>query len=64
MGLVNAVVSTECPSGPAAVFDMNKHVSLFPVFPDSAVESYIGAFERTAAALHSARRCVDSTITM
>ncbi|XP_033972270.1 uncharacterized protein LOC117471407 isoform X1 [Trematomus bernacchii] len=38
-------------SGPAASFDVSRHISLVPVFRESEVEIYFGAFERIAAAL-------------
>ncbi|XP_034093962.1 uncharacterized protein LOC117560934 [Gymnodraco acuticeps] len=44
--------SAVTPSGPAASFDVSRHISLVPVFRESEVEVYFGAFERIAAALH------------
>ncbi|XP_033998203.1 uncharacterized protein LOC117492193 [Trematomus bernacchii] len=43
--------SAVTPSGPAASFDVSRHISLVPVFRESEVEIYFGAFERIAAAL-------------
>nr|XP_033964369.1 uncharacterized protein LOC117465580 [Pseudochaenichthys georgianus] len=44
--------SAVTPSGPAASFDVSRHINLVPVFRESEVEVYFGAFERIAAALH------------
>ena len=49
---ISTVASTVPPSGSAAAFDVSKNISLVPVFRESEVESYFGAFERIAAALH------------
>lgn len=43
---------THLSPGSAAEFDVSKSISLVPVFRESEVESYFGAFERIAAALH------------
>ncbi len=51
-GSVPAMVGTGSPSPPGSAFDVSKHISLVPVFRESEVESYFGAFERIAAALH------------
>ncbi|XP_034056780.1 uncharacterized protein LOC117536141 [Gymnodraco acuticeps] len=44
--------SAVTPSVPAASFDVSRHISLVPVFRESEVDVYFGAFERIAAALH------------
>ncbi|KAK0141107.1 hypothetical protein N1851_021909 [Merluccius polli] len=36
----------------SGTFDVSKNISLVPVFRESEVEGYFGAFERLAAALH------------
>ena len=41
----------QATSGPSVSFDVSKHIALVPVFRESEVESYFGAFERIAAAL-------------
>ncbi len=45
-------------SDSAADFDISRHLTLVPVFRDNEVDSYFGAFERIAAALHWPRRLV------
>ncbi|XP_058495160.1 uncharacterized protein LOC131466089 isoform X2 [Solea solea] len=48
----SSVSSGARPSSSSTTFDVSKNVSLVPVFRESEVECYLGAFERIAAALH------------
>ena len=44
--------SSELPVFPRDAFDVSKNVQLVPTFRETEVESYFGAFERIACALH------------
>ncbi|KAG7464302.1 Retrovirus-related Pol poly from transposon 297 [Solea senegalensis] len=48
----SSVSSDARSSSSSTTFDVSKNVSLVPVFRESEVECYLGAFERIAAALH------------
>nr|XP_043896825.1 uncharacterized protein LOC122778793 [Solea senegalensis] len=48
----SSVSSGARSSSSSTTFDVSKNVSLVPVFRESEVECYLGAFERIAAALH------------
>ncbi|KAK0136879.1 hypothetical protein N1851_026962 [Merluccius polli] len=49
--LASSTVSMPPIPAPTITFDVNKNISLVPIFRESKVKSYFGAFERIASAL-------------
>ena len=45
------------PSDPDNVFDVRKNVAMVPIFQETEIESYFGAFERIALLCIGQRMC-------